>query len=110
VPETATATVGGTAAPGVRASDVAAAGTGDRSHAGSAVPLREQAPVRPPVASPMPVAAPQPATAREACGNRGFFSMAVCMDDRCEEARFRNQAECVEILQRKHSREGVAPY
>jgi Protein kinase domain len=107
--ETTTAVVGGAAASSVRASDVTAGAVADRSHAGSAVPSREQAQARSAVVSPVPVAPPQPATAREACGNRGFFAMAVCMDDRCEEARFRNQPECVPILERKHSREGVAP-
>jgi hypothetical protein len=46
-----------------------------------------------------------PASAREACGKRVFIALAVCMDDRCEEPRFRNTEECVGILARKHARE-----
>ena len=47
----------------------------------------------------------QPATAREACGRRVFIALAVCMDERCEEPRFRNTEECVSVLARKHARE-----
>ena len=47
----------------------------------------------------------EPRTAREACGNRNFFSLAVCMDERCELPRYRTTAECLPILARKAARE-----
>ena len=46
-----------------------------------------------------------PATAREACGNRHFISLAICMDAKCEEARYRATPECIGILSRKTARE-----
>ena len=46
----------------------------------------------------------EPRTAREACGNRNFFSLAVCMDERCELPRYRATAECIPILARKAER------
>lgn len=45
-----------------------------------------------------------PASARDACGKRGFFAMAVCMDERCELPRYRNTQECIPILARKTER------
>ena len=64
-------------------------------------------PVVVPVARPTPAPADnQPATAREACGRRVFIALAVCMDERCEEARYRNGEECVAVLAKKRSREG----
>jgi len=68
-------------------------------------------PVRPPAArdpaagSRDAAAARGAATARAACGKRGFIAMAVCMDQTCEEPRFRRTAECVPILERKRARE-----
>ena len=44
-------------------------------------------------------------SAREACGKRVFIALAVCMDERCEEPRFRGTAECAGILERKRARE-----
>jgi hypothetical protein len=56
---------------------------------------------------PVPAAlAAEPATAREACGNRAFIAMAICMDEKCEEPRYRQTQECASILVRKHAREG----
>jgi hypothetical protein len=94
--------------PGTRETDAS-------TNSSSAAAAREQYlhPVPPPVpaarpgtqAQPVP-ADNQPATAREACANRGFFAQAICMDDRCEEARYRNTEECAGILARKRTREG----
>ena len=44
-------------------------------------------------------------TAREACGKRVFIALAVCIEEKCEEPRFRQTQECVGILARKASRE-----
>jgi hypothetical protein len=44
-------------------------------------------------------------SAREACGKRRFIALAVCMDERCEEPRFRQTPECVSVLARKAFRE-----
>ncbi len=67
--------------------------------------VRPGASARDLVASPRgEVAADSAPTAREACGNRGFFSMAVCMDERCELPRYRATQECVPILARKNAR------
>jgi len=64
-----------------------------------------QAPIPVPVArAPQPVDN-QPASAREACGKRVFIALAICMDERCEDPRYRNSEECVTILARKHERE-----
>ncbi len=47
----------------------------------------------------------EPASAREACGKRGFISMAICMDAKCEEPRYRATPECIGVLSRKTARE-----
>ena len=60
-----------------------------------------------PVARPAPLAtaAPRgPASAREACGDRNFILLAVCMDRECERPRFRTSAECVKVLEIKRRR------
>ena len=54
---------------------------------------------------PVPPVESGPTSAREACGRRVFISLAICMDEKCEEARFRSTPECVGILARKQSRE-----
>ncbi|MGZ5216154.1 MAG: protein kinase domain-containing protein [Caldimonas sp.] len=59
---------------------------------------------RPVPQQPAPVEA-QPTSAREACGKRVFIALALCMDEKCEEARWRNTPECVGILDRKRARE-----
>ncbi|MEO7057863.1 MAG: protein kinase [Caldimonas sp.] len=46
-----------------------------------------------------------PTSASEACGKRVFISRAICMDEKCEEPRFRNTQECIGILARKTARE-----
>jgi len=61
--------------------------------------LREAAVQRPVPAESGPI------TAREACGKRVFIALAICMDEKCEEPRFRNTQECVGILARKAARE-----
>jgi len=61
---------------------------------------------RDPAASARPVPAEgEPQTAAEACRNLGFFARNVCLDERCEEPRFKNLGDCPLILQRKHQRQ-----
>jgi len=67
-------------------------------------PPRDSAATRNAAAPPAAVEAP-PATAREACGKRVFIALAICMDEKCEEAKFRSTPECVGILARKRQRE-----
>ena len=50
-------------------------------------------------------AAPRgPATAREACGDRRFIALVVCIDRECERPRFRESPECVRVLEVKQRR------
>ena len=63
-----------------------------------------QMPIQIPAQIPTQVDA-QPKSAREDCGKRVFIALAVCMDERCEQPRFRNSAECVQVLERKRARE-----
>ncbi|HEY3635576.1 MAG TPA: hypothetical protein VGK95_11035, partial [Caldimonas sp.] len=56
-------------------------------------------------ATPHQVPESGPQTAAEACGNLGFFARNVCLDERCEEPRFKNLGDCPHILQRKHQRQ-----
>ncbi len=51
------------------------------------------------------IAEEEPSSAREACGKRGFISMAICMDAKCEEPRYRATPECIGVLSRKTARE-----
>ena len=44
-------------------------------------------------------------SAREACGKRVFLALATCMEQRCEDPRWRNSAECAHVLQVKRQRE-----
>jgi hypothetical protein len=53
----------------------------------------------------VPVYEPVTLSARQACGKRVFIAMALCMDERCEEPRYRNSAECGKILEVKRARE-----
>jgi hypothetical protein len=48
---------------------------------------------------------PHARSARESCGKRVFVALAICMDQRCEDPRWRNTEECIPILQRKRQRE-----
>ncbi len=50
------------------------------------------------------VASSGPTTAREACGDRRFIALAVCIDRECERPRFREGAECVRVLEVKRRR------
>jgi len=68
--------------------------------AAAAAAAREAAAQRP--AAPVQAG---PMTAREDCGKRNFIALALCMEERCEQARFRNGEECVGILGRKAMRE-----
>lgn len=45
-----------------------------------------------------------PATARELCGKGMFFAMAVCLEREGQQPRYRDQPECVRILNLKRSR------
>jgi hypothetical protein len=51
------------------------------------------------------IAEAAPESVREACGKRGFIALAVCLDEKCEEPRFRSTPECIGILARKTSRQ-----
>ena len=67
------------------------------------VPVVQREPVV--VAAPAPAAPITPTTAREKCGNRLFIALAVCMDRECEQPRYRDQPECVQVLEMKRKRE-----
>jgi serine/threonine protein kinase len=67
------------------------------------VPALQREPVV--VAVPVPAAAAGPATAREKCGRRLFIALALCMDRECEQPRFRDHPECVQVLETKRRRE-----
>ena len=61
------------------------------------------------VTAPLPaisqsVEADAPASAREACGKRVFIALWSCMDRECERPRFRDQPECVKVLETKQRR------
>ncbi|MEO6362286.1 MAG: hypothetical protein ABIO71_03560, partial [Caldimonas sp.] len=86
-------------------------GSGTSANAGASERPRPSAPpiVREPVPVPRPAPVVQsdagPSSAREACGKRVFIALAVCMDEQCDEPRFRNTQECAVILVRKRQRE-----
>lgn len=40
----------------------------------------------------------------EACGKQSFLARAICMDERCEEPRYRSAPDCAEVLARKNRR------
>jgi len=85
-------------APGITAADRARAAAAATTSANA---QRDVAAARP----PPPVYEAEPTSAREACGKRVFIALAVCMDEKCEEARFRSTPECIGILTRKTQRE-----
>ena len=77
----------------------------------------ERAPAQTPVVQPLPAPTPaaasaanteaaEPKNAREACGKRVLVALWQCMERECEKPRYRNQAQCVETLNNKRSREG----
>ena len=51
-----------------------------------------------------PAAPSGPGTAREACGDKRFIALAICIDRECERPRFREGAECVRVLEVKRRR------
>jgi hypothetical protein len=53
-----------------------------------------------------PMIDPHASSARESCGKRVFVALAICMDERCEDPRWRNSEECIPILARKRQRAG----
>ena len=57
-----------------------------------------------PQQQPAQIEAPA-ASARDACGRRVFIALALCMEEKCDEARYRGTAECVAIMDRKRTRE-----
>jgi serine/threonine protein kinase len=61
-------------------------------------------PAAPPPAAPAAVAA-EPATAREACGRRVLIALALCMERECQNARYRDQPECVKIFEARRRRD-----
>ena len=75
-------------------------GNGDRSKLPTPGPsTRDYAVPQPP--STTPESAPQSVT--DVCKG-SFFERNVCMDERCEEARFRLTPACVDVLKRKRQR------
>ncbi len=106
VPRVDDPTTASTSSSGLRSVDGAPSGSsgavgGERPRSGSQVSVRDAAGGQ----KALPMAADgEPATAREACGKRNFFSLAVCMDERCELPRYRTTAECIPILARKAER------
>jgi len=70
---------------------------GDRHMAPGAPPQRDYAA---PAQRPTATAETGAQSIREVCKG-SFFERNVCMDQRCEEARFRSTPECVEVLDRK---------
>jgi len=55
-------------------------------------------PSRPRLAAKQLHAAPSP---REACGDRNFFSMAICINRKCDEPLYRRHPQCVALLQQR---------
>ncbi len=77
----------------------------------------ERAPAQTPPAQPLPAPTPaaasaasaeaaEPKNAREACGKRVLVALWQCLERECEKPRYRYQAQCVETLTNKRSREG----
>ena len=58
-----------------------------------------------PVPPTTPPETSQPTTVSEACGSRVFIALAICMDEKCEEPRWRSTPDCQRILERKRQRE-----
>ena len=54
---------------------------------------------------PTPPVDAGPTSASEACAKRVFVSLAICMDEKCEEPAWRHTQECIGILARKTARE-----
>jgi len=78
---------------------------------GQPVPRDAQAAAKPvpssdPAAQTKKMVDPHASSARESCGKRVFVALALCMDERCEDPRWRNSEECIPILARKRQRAG----
>jgi hypothetical protein len=70
---------------------------GDRRPVPSAPASRDAGGI---VQHPVPGAEPATQSIRDVCKG-SFFERNVCMDQRCEEARFRSTPDCAEVLDRK---------
>ena len=70
------------------------------SNAPAPGPQRPIAPA-PATARALPAA---PANPREACGERNFLSMAVCMDRQCRQTQYRSHPQCEEFIRYAESR------
>ena len=57
-----------------------------------------------PASRTRPVIVAGPTSAREACNDHSFIAFAICLDRKCEQARFRDSPECVRILEDKRRR------
>ena len=84
--------------------------TNQAAPAAVVTPSREERRARPPASRPAPPYRPDsriaagPRTVREACGDRRFIALAVCIDRECERPRFRATPECVQVLEVKRRR------
>jgi serine/threonine protein kinase len=61
-------------------------------------------PQRPIATAPAHATGAAPASPRQACGDRNFFSMAVCMDRQCRQPQYRSHPECAEFIGYAESR------
>ncbi len=76
----------------------AATGSNERSRAAAATIARDY----PGVQRPAPSEAHE--SILQVCGKQSFLARAVCMDERCEEPRFRSTPDCADVLARKNRR------
>jgi hypothetical protein len=56
------------------------------------------------VATPARAMPAAPAAPREACGERNFLSMAVCMDRQCRQPQYRSHPQCEEFIRYAEAR------
>jgi hypothetical protein len=56
------------------------------------------------VATPARAMPAAPAAPREACGERNFLSMAVCMDRQCRQPHYRSHPQCEEFIRYAEAR------
>jgi hypothetical protein len=63
-----------------------------------------------PKATPKQRVASRAADPREACGDRNFISMAICVNRRCDEPRFNKHPHCVELHRQYEERRRAVPY
>jgi serine/threonine protein kinase len=76
----------------------------DTAAVGRPVPQPVQ-PAQPVQSAAQNIVDPHATSARDSCGKRVFVALAICMDERCEDPRWRNSSECVKVLERKRQRE-----